>query len=101
MMTFYGLEVRSGEQITVTRAPNFAAKAVGWLSPSNHNHLRITRILRWLTVLGLEAEVKAFFGCLSEIYENEQNKPAPAISDETMLYWKQAVADGGGNTQTR
>ena len=27
MMNFYGLEARSGEQITVTRAPNFAAKA--------------------------------------------------------------------------
>jgi len=101
MMTFYGLEVRTGEHITVTRAPNFAAKATGWLSPGNHNHLRITRILRCLTVLGLEAEAKAFFGCLSEIYESEQNKPVPAISDDTMLYWRQAVADGGGNTQTR
>jgi hypothetical protein len=92
MMTFYGFEARSGDDITLTRAPNFAAKAAGWLSPSNHNHLRITRILRCLTVLGLEAEAKAFFGCLSEIYENEQNKPVPAISDETMLYWKEAVA---------
>jgi hypothetical protein len=101
MMTFYGLEVRSGEHITLTRAPNFAAKATGWLSPGNHNHLRITRILRCLTVLGLESEAKAFFGCLSEMYESEQNKPVPAISDETMLYWRQAVADGGGNTQTR
>jgi hypothetical protein len=67
MMTFYGFEARSGEHITVTRAPNFAAKAAGWLSPGNHNHLRITRILRCLTVLGLEAEAKAFFDCLSEI----------------------------------
>jgi hypothetical protein len=95
MMTFYALEVRSGEHITVIRAPNFAAEAAGWLTPSSHNHLRITRILRCLTVLGLEAEAKAFFGCLSEIYENEQNKPAPAISDETMFYWKEAVCNAG------
>jgi opioid growth factor receptor-like protein len=27
MMNFYGLEARSGEQITVNRAPTFAAKA--------------------------------------------------------------------------
>jgi Opioid growth factor receptor (OGFr) conserved region len=95
MMNFYGFEARLEEPITVTRGPNFAAKTAGWLSPGDHNHLRITRILRCLTVLGLEAEAKAFFDCLSEIYEDEQNKPLPAISDETMLYWKEAVGDAG------
>ena len=95
MMNFYGIETRSGEQITVTRAPNFVAKATYWLSPGNHNHLRITRILKCLSVLGLEAESRAFFGCLSGIYEAEQNKPMPAISDETMLYWREAAGDAG------
>jgi len=52
MMTFYGLETHFGRQIAITRAPNFATKATGWLSPGNHNHLRIRRILRCLTVLG-------------------------------------------------
>jgi hypothetical protein len=95
MMNFYGFEARSGQQITVTRAPNFAVKATVWLSPGNHNHLRITRILRCLTVLGLEAEAKAFFDCLCEMYDDEQNKPMPAISDETMLYWREAVGHAG------
>ncbi len=49
MMKFYGLEV--AKQIRVTRAPNFTAKATIWLSPGNHNHLRITRILRCLCLL--------------------------------------------------
>jgi hypothetical protein len=97
-MNFYGLEVRSG---TVTRAPNFAAKATGWLSPGNHNHLRITRIQRCLTVLGLEAEAKAFLERLAEIYEDEQNKPLPAISDETMLYWKEAAGNAGRSEQKK
>jgi hypothetical protein len=91
MMNFFGLETRAGEQVTVVRMPNFASKSAKWLSPGNHNHLRITRILRWLTVLGLEPEAKAFFGCLAEIYEAEQNKPVPAISDETMAYWRNAA----------
>src|SRR5208337_3560496 len=60
MMKFYGFEARAGQQVTVTRAPNFSAKATVWLSPGNHNHLRITRILRCLSLLGLEAEAKAF-----------------------------------------
>ena len=51
--------------------------------------------LRCLTVLGLEAEAKAFLECLSEIYEDEQNKPTPAISDETMLCWRDAIGDAG------
>jgi len=93
MTNFYGLEARSGEQIRVTHAPNFAAKRTVWLSPGNHNHLRITRILRCLTVLGLEAEAKAFFECLCEIYDHEQDKPMPAISDDAMLYWREAVGD--------
>jgi Opioid growth factor receptor (OGFr) conserved region len=101
LMSFYGFEVRVGKHITVTRAPNFAAKATGWLSPGNHNHLRIARILRCLAVLGLEAEAAAFLECLAEIYEDEQNKPLPAISDETMLYWRDAVGDAGRSGQMR
>jgi hypothetical protein len=95
MVNFYGLEARSGEQITVTRTPNFATKATVWLSPGNHNHLRITRILRCLNLLGLEAEARAFFDCLSEIYKDEQNKPTSAISGETMLYWREAAGHLG------
>jgi hypothetical protein len=33
--------------------------------------------------------------CLSEIYENEQSRPLPAISTETILYWRGAVGDAG------
>ncbi len=93
MMNFYGLEVRSGERVTITRAPNFAAKSTVWLSPGNHNHLRLTRILKCLNLLGLEAEAKALFACLSEIYEDERDKELPAISDETLRYWRETVGD--------
>jgi hypothetical protein len=96
MMKFYGFEARACEQVTVVRMPSFATKAAKWLTPGNHNHLRITRILRCLTVVGLEPEAKAFFGCLAEIYEDEQNKPIPAISDETMDYWRKASGQLGG-----
>jgi hypothetical protein len=99
LMNFYGFEVLSIKPIKVDRAPNFAAKATGWLSAGNHNHLRITRILRCLSVLGLEAEATAFLECLAEIYEDEQNKPLPAISDETILYWREAVGDAGRTEQ--
>ena len=91
MLRFYGFEFQAGEQVSVIRSTNFAAKAATWLSPGNHNHLRITRILRCLNLLGLQAEAEAFYKCLSEIYEGEQSKPAPAISHETARFWKRAV----------
>jgi len=95
MMKFYGLEVDFAGEIKVTRSRHFAAKATVWLSPGNHNHLRITRILRCLSLLGLEAEARAFFECLSEIYENERSQPRPARSDETMPYWREAAGHAG------
>jgi hypothetical protein len=52
-------------------------------------------------LLGLEREATAFFNCLSEIYEDEQDKPMPAISDEAMQYWREAVGDVGRSEQTR
>jgi Opioid growth factor receptor (OGFr) conserved region len=91
MMDFYGLELHSGEKIVVTRGADFAARSRVWLSAGNHNHLRITRILRSLKLLGLEAEATAFFDCLSEIYQDEQKEPFAAISEETMFYWREAA----------
>jgi Opioid growth factor receptor (OGFr) conserved region len=88
MLRFYGLEPRGSE---VMRGTNFDVKAANWLSPSNHNHSRITRILKWLTLLGLEAEPKAFFNCLSHIYKEEEGKPEPAITAETFAYSTEAV----------
>jgi hypothetical protein len=33
--------------------------------------------------------------CLADIYEDEQKKPTPAISDRTMLYWREAAGHAG------
>lgn len=91
MAEFYGLEVRLAEPIQVTRKRDFAIRAPLWLSPCNHNHLRITRILKCLSILGLKAEAEAFFERLSAIYEEEQNNTLPAISDETFEYWRSGI----------
>jgi hypothetical protein len=95
MMNFYGFELHSGEKITVTRAADFAARSRVWLSAENHNHLRITRILRSLTLLGLEAEATAFFDCLSEIYRDEQKEPFAAISEDDVLLERAATRPTG------
>ena len=89
MLRFYGLEWCDG---SVGRGSNFTERSGEWLWPGNHNHLRITRILKCLGLLGLEAEARAFFTCLTEIYEEERAEPRPAITAETYRFWTAAVA---------
>jgi len=80
MLKFYGLEMHQGQDVTIGASPNFKDRAQNWLSPGNHNHLRITRIIKSLRVLGLEQEAEAFFKCLAKIYDEEKEKSRSAIS---------------------
>jgi len=82
MLRFYGLELDSGR---VKPATGFQSKT--WLTRGNHNHLRITRILKSMRMLGLEPEAGAFFDCLAEIYASHR----AAISLDTFQYWKSAL----------
>ncbi len=84
MLRFYGLDFHAG---VVVPATNFTARSSNWLSPGNHNHLRLTRMLRSLRLLGLQAESTALFRTLSEIYEKYPN----CITTRTYQFWKTAV----------
>jgi Opioid growth factor receptor (OGFr) conserved region len=89
----YGMQIQEAGQLRVTRAVSFAGRSENWLTPANHNHLRITKILKSLRLLGLEAETAAFFECLANIYRLESAKTSPRISGETLTFW-QAAAHG-------
>ena len=91
MLAFYGMEIREAVVLTVTRAAFFAERSEKWITPSNHNHLRITRILKSLRLLGLESEATAFFDCLTDIYFVELAQFTPGIFDETFGFWRAAV----------
>ena len=93
MLAFYGMESQEAGELRVTRSVSFAERSENWLTPANDNHLRITRILKSLRLLGLEAEAAAFFECLANIYRLESAKATPRISEETFTYW-QAAAHG-------
>ena len=53
----------------------------------NHNWLRITRVLRCLTLLGLIKEAKEFFGLLVVLRESQ----TVAIDGNTFGFWERAV----------
>ena len=84
MMLFYGLVAREGR---VERGPKFAEHARSWLHPGNHNHLRITRMLRSLRLLGLEDDAAAFWRFLEQLYRDEPD----AITERTFGFWQRAA----------
>jgi hypothetical protein len=97
MLSFYGLEMRGSVPLSVIRGSSFTERAGNWITPSNHNHLRITRILKSLRLLGLEAEATAFFDCLADIHHGEAQKAEPGISAETLTFWRAAITDSFDN----
>ncbi|MCI0457515.1 MAG: hypothetical protein L0Z62_11140 [Gemmataceae bacterium] len=85
ILAFLGL-TRTAEG-KVAEADNFAARAREvWAAP-NHNWLRVTRILRSLSLLGQSEKARAFYGWLAELYQSGR---AP-IPGNTFRYWTAAV----------
>ncbi len=88
MLSFYGFTL--GPDGTVMPSASFPLRTGNWLTLHNHNHLRLTRILRSLHLLGLEQESAALFAVLEIIYKDElQGKRR--ITPETFQYWQRAT----------
>ncbi len=83
MMAFYGLQ---WEGDGIVPSPDFAQRS-HWVTPGNHNHLRLTRILTSAHTLGLETEARALLECLLAIGSSQRH----AISETTIRYWKAAL----------
>ena len=69
----------------ITRAPNFPARTAIWLTPNNHNYLRITRIIKCLHRFGMQEYGRAFFQIMQNIAQNEGQG---IIGEGTMRYWR-------------
>lgn len=92
MLQFYGLQLTDGDaNVEIVRGANFDERSNVWLTTGNHNFLRISRILRSLSLLGCRKYALAFLTCLENIYAEE----APAIGTTTMGYWRRAVDHEG------
>ena len=69
MLSFYGLQMKeAGGEIQISKAGNYPTRSQNWITPSNHNFLRVTRILKSLRLLGLPKHADAFFVCLEQIF---------------------------------
>ena len=92
MLQFYGLDLEAhGDDVEIRQAAGFNNRRRVWLTPGNHNFLRISRILRSLSLLGLKTFAAAFLKCLEDIYAEE----ARTIGTTTMGYWRRAASERG------
>jgi len=87
MLRFYGLEMQAGSRPVIRPGANFMQRSGNWLHPGNHNHLRITRILKSLALLGLMGKSRAFLECLERIYAEHPG----AISAVSLKFWRAAI----------
>jgi len=86
MLGFYGFERNN---MSIVRSNTWEERSRNWLRPCNHNHLRLTRILKSLSILGLKDCANALFEALNDVFSEKSS----AISDTTMEYWKRALRD--------
>ena len=84
MLDFYGLKWDDTHTEIIMDA-TFNERSKNWLTKSNHNHLRITRILNCLRHFELESESKAFFNCLRKLKTDNPGK----ISNTTWKFWEE------------
>ena len=88
MLGFLGLELADANgAVSVRRAQHFDERRQAWLHAGNHNFLRISRILRSLTLLGCSRYAAAFLECLEGIYAERPE----VIGNTTIEYWRRAV----------
>jgi hypothetical protein len=81
ILTFLGLSL--SDKGEVVQGENFKSRVADVWAMPNHNWLRITRILRSLMLLGMEAQAQAFYGWLDAIYTSRRFP----ISADTFRYW--------------
>ncbi len=86
MLAFYGLQMDEATRV-ITRAPNFNARSAVWLTPENHNFLRITRIIKSLGILGLGSYELTFQLAMLDIANNEG---ARIVGQDTVRFWSLA-----------
>ena len=82
-LRFVGLAMT--EDGRIVRGGNFDRRLAVW-KYTNHNWLRITRVLKSLRLLDFEQEASAFWACLKELHEKDG-----FVSEHSFQFWREAA----------
>ncbi len=91
LLDFYGFALapdRPGE-CTITPGRHHARRTARWVTPHDHNFLRISRILRCLHLLGCPQATTAFLAVLEELARGDAGRMIGAV---TLAYWRSAAS---------
>lgn len=93
MLRFYGLYCGAREPPCSTIQPTstFGSRSAVWLTPDNHNHLRLTRILSSLRLLGLAECSLRLLQCLEDIASRNPGR----VTDRTRMFWTNSQQGDG------
>ena len=84
MAAFYGFDVKDN---IIERKSNYSFRVPNWATRATHNDLRITRILRSLTLFGLTREAQLFYD-VAMVTVRELRGDV-----EVQRYWSAALSD--------
>jgi hypothetical protein len=84
MLAFYGLAEANG---SIAKGANWQARRDDWFTQPTHNDLRITRILRSLSLLGLRDDARKLMRCLDRLAREEDDC---GFTQEALAYWRAA-----------
>jgi hypothetical protein len=89
ILAFYGFEATgSGGDIVIGRSSVWPERSANWVRAGNHNHLRLTRIMKSLSLLGLSDEARALSVVLLALAAEPKNR---AFSRTTIRIWQGAL----------
>ncbi|MEP6590597.1 MAG: opioid growth factor receptor-related protein [Gemmatimonadota bacterium] len=84
MLGFYGF---NGQDGALVPAPDSVARRAVWLTRGNHNLLRLTRMLRSLTLLDEVQSARTLLAALEAIAAEQSE----VVGATTLGYWRRAV----------
>ena len=99
LLGFYGFTMTPDQQAgdrqahpgadSPARCTVLPRRTLHWITPRNHNFLRISRILRCLHLLGCPRTAYAFLAALEAV---AQGGAGDIIGAETLAYWRSAAS---------
>ena len=102
MLTFYGFRLdelsnwlfaagkhQPCDMYKVSRSADFKDRSKDWVRPFDHNHLRISRMIRCLRLLGLEQEAEAFYEALLQLSISLDLRNI--IQPKSIMFWRRAA----------
>lgn len=90
MTKFFGFDMyRNGNDFRFVRADDFDERASNWISARNHNFLRLTRMLKSMSLLNYDYYAIALQKLLLEIADDPEYKTT--IGPATRKFWQEAI----------